>query len=153
VFKAGVRAAILERSPSGIEFSYWDGYDGPPVATTLPVDGGTSVWPAGAVPLFFAGLLPEGRRLGALRRSMLYGDTTMALTINGKADQRIGRSDVMAFAATTGLSERAAARVANELSDAVDAWLPGVDVLPFDERRLHTFRRAVAYRRDRLTRR
>lgn len=38
------------------------------VATTLPLTRGATLTPAGAVPPFFAGLLPEGRRLTALRR-------------------------------------------------------------------------------------
>src|SRR5438552_2279477 len=42
----------------------------PAVATTLPVTPEPLVRTGGAVPAYFAGLLPEGRRLGALRRAV-----------------------------------------------------------------------------------
>jgi serine/threonine-protein kinase HipA len=68
VLKQGRRAATLTRSGEGVAFSYLPHYDGPPVATTLPLGAPSVVRAGGAVPAFFAGLLPEGRRLGALRR-------------------------------------------------------------------------------------
>jgi serine/threonine-protein kinase HipA len=40
------------------------------VATTLPISDQPITSPAGAVPAFFAGLLPEGRRLSSLRRAV-----------------------------------------------------------------------------------
>jgi serine/threonine-protein kinase HipA len=70
VWKAGVHAAHLERGPSGVRFSYVEGYAGPAVATTLPLAGAPVETAAGAVPPFFAGLLPEGRRLTALRTAL-----------------------------------------------------------------------------------
>ncbi len=69
VFKAGKPAATLTRSADGVRFEYLREYSGPAVARSLPVD--TSLLsPAGAVPAFFANLLPEGRRLSALLRSV-----------------------------------------------------------------------------------
>lgn len=71
VYKAGTHAAVLRRTAEGVEFSYRSAYlaDGhPPVATTLPLTEQAVRTPAGAVPAFFAGLLPEGRRLSSLRR-------------------------------------------------------------------------------------
>jgi len=70
VFKAGQRAAQLRRTASGTTFSYLPEYaaDGIDIATTLPISAGTLAFQAGAVPAFFAGMLPEGRRLTALRR-------------------------------------------------------------------------------------
>ena len=62
VYKGGVHAATLSRSEGGTVFAYLDGYVGPPVATTLPL-GDQRVNVGGAIPTFFAGLLPEGRRL------------------------------------------------------------------------------------------
>jgi serine/threonine-protein kinase HipA len=56
-----------------VEFAYirsWVANGGRPVATTLPVSAQPVISPGGAVPAFFAGLLPEGRRLSALRRSV-----------------------------------------------------------------------------------
>jgi len=69
VWKSGVLAATLTRASGGVEFAYRADYDGPPVATTLP-RGRSSITVGGAIPAYFAGLLPEGRRLSALRRSV-----------------------------------------------------------------------------------
>ena len=70
VYKGGRLAATLRRLESGIEFSYASTYlqaGGLPVATTLPLTEDLARTHAGAVPPFFAGLLPEGRRLSSLR--------------------------------------------------------------------------------------
>lgn len=73
VYKAGIHAGRLRRHNGGVEYSYLETYRetcGPSLATTLPI-GQLSWWRGnGAVPAFFAGLLPEGRRLSALRRSV-----------------------------------------------------------------------------------
>src|SRR5262245_47065647 len=68
VWKAGHRAARLSRTQQGIVFEYLPDYSGPAIATTLPPSQGATHRTAGALPPFFSGLLPEGRRLGALRR-------------------------------------------------------------------------------------
>jgi serine/threonine-protein kinase HipA len=73
VYKSGRRAATLCRRAEGVEFAYVDDYlgaDGPAVATTLPLTDRPVATHAGAVPPFFAGLLPEGRRLSGLRRAV-----------------------------------------------------------------------------------
>ncbi len=72
VYKAGHKAAQLRRTASGTEFGYLPEYlnDGVPVATTLRLSNEPSVTTPGSVPPFFAGLLPEGRRLLRLRRSV-----------------------------------------------------------------------------------
>lgn len=74
VLKRGEPAATLIRAITGfVEFRYlpeWVEARQRAVATTLPVGGSPLVGPGGAVPPFFAGLLPEGRRLGALRRGV-----------------------------------------------------------------------------------
>lgn len=73
VYKAGTFAATLTRHSGGIEFAYLESYlaaSGRPVATTLPLTDQPTFAAAGAVPPFFAGLLPEGRRLTALRRAV-----------------------------------------------------------------------------------
>ena len=69
MWKAGRPAATLSRTADGVAFGYLSGYDGPAVATTLPL-GTAQTRSGGALPSFFAGLLPEGRRLGALRRAV-----------------------------------------------------------------------------------
>ncbi len=68
VLKQGREAATLTRHDDHVELAYLADYDGPDVATTLPRDAPPVNAPAGAVPPFFAGLLPEGRRLTALRQ-------------------------------------------------------------------------------------
>ncbi|NLT29181.1 MAG: type II toxin-antitoxin system HipA family toxin [Propionibacterium sp.] len=70
VFKQGVPAATLARTDSGTRFSYLPDYPGPAVATTLPLTDAPEERPGGAVPPFFAGLLPEGRRLSNVRRAL-----------------------------------------------------------------------------------
>ena len=68
VYKAGMPAATLERFSDRVEFRYLDDYEGEPVASTLPVSTEPVAAPARQLPAFFTGLLPEGRRLTALRR-------------------------------------------------------------------------------------
>ncbi len=70
VFKQGVPAATLARTDSGVRFDYLPEYAGPAVATTLPVTDQTDERIGGAIPPFFAGLLPEGRRLSNVRRAL-----------------------------------------------------------------------------------
>lgn len=73
IYKAGVLAARLERHDGGTRFSYLPAYlasGGPAVATSLPLTSEPVLSAAGAAPPYFTGLLPEGRRLNALRRSI-----------------------------------------------------------------------------------
>lgn len=73
VYKAGVLAARLERQGGGTRFSYLPAYlasGGAAVASSLPLTGEPVLSAAGAAPPYFTGLLPEGRRLNALRRSV-----------------------------------------------------------------------------------
>lgn len=73
VYKAGVLAGTLHRLHDRTEFSYLPGYldsAHQAVAWSLPVRAEAFIAPAAAVPAFFAGLLPEGRRLTALRRTV-----------------------------------------------------------------------------------
>jgi serine/threonine-protein kinase HipA len=73
VYKDGDLAAHLTRTDDGVEFSYtsaWVDNGGRPIASTLPVSAQAMLSVGGAAPAFFAGLLPEGRRLSALRRSV-----------------------------------------------------------------------------------
>ena len=71
VLKAGRRAGSLLRRNDAVVFAYDQDYvdgAGGAVATTLPVSPSAVVTHApGALPPFFSGLLPEGRRLDALR--------------------------------------------------------------------------------------
>jgi serine/threonine-protein kinase HipA len=73
VYKAGMPAGVLHRLLDRTEFLYSPEYldaGGPPVAWSLPTRAQAFIAPAAAVPAFFAGLLPEGRRLAALRHTV-----------------------------------------------------------------------------------
>ncbi|MGW5435604.1 type II toxin-antitoxin system HipA family toxin [Nocardia asteroides] len=87
VYKAGHLAASISRTPGGgTEFRYLPGYSGDPVASTLPLGGSVS-GSSGAVPPFFAGLLPEGHRLTVLRRAVkTSADDELSLLLAVGAD-------------------------------------------------------------------
>ena len=73
IYKRGVLAARLERHDGGTKFSYLPAYlqsGHPAVASSLPLSPEPVLSGAGAAPPYFTGLLPEGRRLNALRRSI-----------------------------------------------------------------------------------
>jgi len=87
VYKAGVLVAELARLDDRVEFRYLpDHVDGPSVATTLPAGPDVFVTAGRAVPTYFAGLLPEGRRLTALRSALKTSaddDFSMLLAVGG----------------------------------------------------------------------
>ncbi|MFI5047489.1 MAG: type II toxin-antitoxin system HipA family toxin [Acidimicrobiia bacterium] len=85
-----------------------------------------------------------------LPSSYPYGDATLALSIDGKLDERIGRRDFVRLGRAVGVPERAVSRVLDDLVDRVDTWVDDLAMLPFDERTLHKLRRAIEYRRQRL---
>ncbi len=69
----GTPVATLAREHGGIEFTYLPEHvesGGRPVATTLPLTDEPLRIVGGALPPFFSGLLPEGRRLTALRTAV-----------------------------------------------------------------------------------
>ncbi|AKU14863.1 type II toxin-antitoxin system HipA family toxin [Luteipulveratus mongoliensis] len=73
VYKAGRLAATLTRDSGGTTFAYLPAYlasGAPAVATTLPLSEEPRHSVGGAVPAYFAGLLPEGRRLTNLRQTV-----------------------------------------------------------------------------------
>lgn len=72
-YRAGELAATLTRTRDGVVFAYlpeWVELGRPALATTLPVTQDLVPRPGGALPAFFEGLLPEGRRLSAVRRAV-----------------------------------------------------------------------------------
>lgn len=87
VFKKGRLAARLIRDKGTVRFEYDPQYlagGGPAVATTLPLTEEPVVTARGAVPTYFAGLLPEGRRLSGLRRAVKTSaddDLTLLLAV------------------------------------------------------------------------
>ncbi|MCJ7628857.1 MAG: HipA N-terminal domain-containing protein, partial [Longimicrobiales bacterium] len=90
VLKAGIRAGSLLRRVDAVVFSYDRDYEdggGRAVATTLPVSLSAVITHApGALPPFFSGLLPEGRRLSALRlavKTSADDEVTLLLAVGG----------------------------------------------------------------------
>jgi serine/threonine-protein kinase HipA len=97
VWKAGSHAASLRRDGGDVVFEYLPTYLGPPIAFTLPRDVGQQRRAAGALPPFFTGLLPEGRRLSAIQRAAkTSADDELTLLLAVGADT-VG--DVQIFAA------------------------------------------------------
>lgn len=90
VYKQGTLAARLERHAGGTKFSYLPKYlesGGPAVASTLPLSEEPVFTPSGAVPPYFTGLLPEGRRLNSLRRAVkASADDELALLMAAGGD-------------------------------------------------------------------
>ena len=99
VYKAGRLAGRLSKTSEGVEFRYFDSYLNdpslPPVATTLPKTKENVITSAGAVPPFFAGLLPEGRRLSSLRRRIkVSADDELSLLV-AVGDDTVGDVQVV----------------------------------------------------------
>lgn len=80
-----------------------------------------------------------------------YGDTTMALSIDGRIREDVTWRSFVAAGAVVGVPERAVRRMLADLTERVDRWLPHLGDLPFDERRRHRLARLVADRRTKLT--
>ncbi|AOT04818.1 type II toxin-antitoxin system HipA family toxin [Arthrobacter sp. U41] len=91
VYKGGILAGHLSRTGyGGIRFSYAPEYlagGGPAVALSLPLSGAAVETPGGALPAFFAGLLPEGHRLTVLKNATKTSfDDEMTLLLAVGAD-------------------------------------------------------------------
>ena len=138
VYKAGALAGRLTRQTGGlVEFDYDERYRSAPtavpVASTLPLGEGAVVTSGGALPPFFAGLLPEGRRLTVLRsavKTSLDDELTLLLAVGADVpgDVQVVPSGVVptepaALADVAALEELEF----SELLEAVDRHaLPGV---------------------------
>jgi serine/threonine-protein kinase HipA len=85
VYKKDRLAGVLRRNGEEVSFAYDEAYlssSAPPIATTLPLSTVPVTRVAGAVPPFFAGLLPEGVRLSALiRQHKTSADDELTLLI------------------------------------------------------------------------
>lgn len=91
VLKQGLPAASLTQTGSDVTFEYLPEYldsNGPAIATTLPKEEAPKTYPAGATPAYFAGLLPEGRRLNAIAKRLKTStsdDLGLLLELGGDA--------------------------------------------------------------------
>jgi serine/threonine-protein kinase HipA len=81
-----------------------------------------------------------------------YRDFTLALSLNGRTREDIGRADFLALGEAVGLRPRAVEGALDRLVGAVDRWVEELHRLPFDAGLIHKLRRAIEYRRDRLGR-
>ncbi|HMQ24230.1 MAG TPA: HipA domain-containing protein, partial [Planctomycetota bacterium] len=79
-----------------------------------------------------------------------YGDTTMALQIQGRDREDIGRKDFLALGEACGVRAKAVERVLDELVGKMPTWHDRLEELPFDARTVHKLRKACSYRADRL---
>jgi len=123
VRKDGVVAATLTRGDGTVTFDYHPGYDGPSVARTLPRELGSVVTHGGALPPFFAGLLPEGRRLGAVQRAAKASaddDLTMLLMVGSDTvgDVTVVPEDADPAPLPPAIASMASVRFADLLTDA-----------------------------------
>lgn len=87
VYKAGRLAGRMWRVDDRVTFAYVEGYDGVPVASTLPV-GRTVTETSMRAPAYFAGLLPEGetRRRWFARSWHVSEDDELGLLLHLGAD-------------------------------------------------------------------
>jgi hypothetical protein len=70
--------------------------------------------------------------------------------IGGRTGPSFGAADFVRLGERLAVAERAVRRLLSELTDDVDRWLPDLDALPFDRRKITKLRRVVTYRRGRL---
>ena len=76
-------AATLTRTDAGVVFAYTADYlaqPGPTVATTLPLKDVPTLTPAGALPAYFAGLLPAARGSAGLATDYLRASARLRST-------------------------------------------------------------------------
>lgn len=131
VYAGGRLVGHVTRQSDSTTFTYAEDYDGPALVPHLPV--GTTTWPAGALPPLLSNLLPEGRRLEALRQQVKTSlDNEVALLLAVGSDLVGDFQFVPAGTRPTGSS---AARVDLDHLDAVEfatlrrlpvAGVPGV---------------------------
>lgn len=120
VYKGGQRAATLRRRSGHVEFGYLSAYlaDGlPAVAHSLPLTDEPVVTVGGALPAFFANLLPEGRRLTALRRAVkTSADDELSLLVEVGADP-VGDVQVLPAGVDPGATGPVTAQTAGSFSE------------------------------------
>lgn len=88
-----------------------------------------------------------------LPSSYPYADFTMALSLNGRSREDIGRADFLALGEAVGVRPRAVEGALDRIRGAVDSWVEELSRLPFDPGVNHRLRRAIEYRRNRLGKR
>lgn len=84
-----------------------------------------------------------------LPSSQPYGDSTLAMSVNGRTSD-VGGGDLVALGATLGLPETAVRKAVRQVCASADLWLPDLGGLPFGRDTLRKLRRVVDHRRRRL---
>lgn len=112
VYKGSRRAGTLRRDRDDVVFEYDEDYlttTEPDVATTLPKRAAEYRERGGAVPPYFAGLLPEGRRLRAVQAALKTSPDDEFSQLVAVGADCVG--DVRVLARGASANEPAAARV------------------------------------------
>jgi serine/threonine-protein kinase HipA len=76
----------------------------------------------------------------------VYGDTTMALTIDQKDRENITRTSFLSLGRYLDVPARATMRMLDGLLKGLDGLVDAVDALPFDARRLNKLKRVITDR-------
>jgi len=85
-----------------------------------------------------------------LRSSQPYGDSTMALSIGGRATGDVGAGNFIGLGRGLGVPERATRRLLTEVIDGSRMWRDDLDELPFDVGLTRELGRVIDYRLRRL---
>lgn len=85
-----------------------------------------------------------------LPSSQPYGDSTLALSLNGRRDGNISGAHFVALAEHLGVRSRAARAIIGRVADSADTWIDGLDALPFDGGILHKLARVIRHRQELL---
>ncbi|WP_291379235.1 HipA domain-containing protein [Demequina sp.] len=85
-----------------------------------------------------------------LPSSQPYGDTTLALSVNGRRDGNISGADFVALAEHLRVRPRAARAVIGRVADSADAWVGELGELPFDRGIVHKLARVIRHRQELL---
>jgi serine/threonine-protein kinase HipA len=85
-----------------------------------------------------------------LPSSQPYGDSTMALSINGRRDGNISGAHFVALAERVGVRDRAARTIIGRVADSADTWIGGLDALPFDAGIVRKLARVIRHRQELL---
>jgi serine/threonine-protein kinase HipA len=90
VFVNGTEAGVLSEVRYGSEyvFEYPDGYDGPEISVTMPVD--QKIYRFDTFPPFFEGLLPEGFQLEGLLKIKKIDETDYFSQLMAVGEDMIG---------------------------------------------------------------
>ncbi len=85
-----------------------------------------------------------------LPSSQPYGDSTLALSVGSRRDGNISGAHFVTLAEQLGVRARAARAIIGRVADSADAWIGGLDALPFDGGIVHKLARVIRHRQELL---